>query len=244
MQNHRNFVRWQIHHKAKVRLDQAIDDVFCYVNDINYKGVGVILNAKLPEDTAFRMRLNLSDGFLIEAEVWVAWNRMVDGVNHYGLYFSKLKDADKEKIYRFINTHCQSEVVSKWWPGQNNAQDQDINAGQSNAGQIKENDQALDARIFERFAKQIPMRFINLDDGTEYLGQTVDISAKGLGLSTNQQLRPHAALEIWLDLSNSQEPLYTRGEVAWSKPEIGGSYRAGVALDKADFMNISRLLRE
>ena len=232
MQNHRNFVRWQINHKAKVRLSQTIDEVFCHVKDINYKGMGVVLGVKLPQDTAFRMHLSLTDDFSFDAEVWVVWTRIIDGVNHYGLYFSKLKDVDKDKIYTFINKHYQVEMMNKWWSGPEKA-----------AQPQEESKDAIDSRIFERFAKQIPVRFINLDNGKEGLARTVDISAKGLGLSVGQELRPHAALEIWLDVSGAAEPLYTRGEVAWSRMEPSGNYRAGVDLGKADLMGIARLLR-
>lgn len=234
MQNHRNFVRWQINHKAKVRLGQTIDEALCQVKDINYKGMSVVLGLKLPEDTSFKMHLSLTDDFSFDAEVWVVWRRAIDGINHYGLYFSKLKDVDKDKIYNFINKHCQVEMMNKWWPNQK----------QETAPQPQTGSQdALDSRVFERFDRRMPARFINLDNGKEGLAQTLDISAKGLGLSTGQELKPHSALEIWLDISGSAEPLYTRGEVAWSRLEPGGNYRAGVALDKADLMGISRLLR-
>jgi len=232
MQNHRNFVRWQINHKAKVRLEQTIDEVLCQVKDINYKGMSVVLRVKLPQDTAFKMHLSLSDDLSFDAEAWVIWSRVIDGINHYGIYFSKLKDVDKDKIYNFINKHCQVEMINKWWPGpETGAQPQEGSKD------------VIDSRTFERFNRQIPVRFINLDNGKEGLARTLDISAKGLGLSAGQELRPHAALEIWLDISGAAEPLYTRGEVAWSRPEPGGSYRAGVDLEKADLMGISRLLR-
>jgi hypothetical protein len=196
--------------------------------------MSVVLGIKLPQDTAFRIHLSLSDDFSFSAEAWVVWNRVIDGVNHYGLYFSRLKDVDKDKIYRFINKHCQVEMMNKWWSGPAAETTPQPQAGSKDA---------LDSRIFERFSRRLPARFINLDNGKEGLAQTLDISAKGLGLSTGQELKPHSALEIWLDISGASEPLYTRGEVAWSRPESGGSYRAGVALDKADLMGISRLLR-
>ncbi|MDD5771147.1 MAG: PilZ domain-containing protein [Candidatus Omnitrophica bacterium] len=99
-----------------------------------------------------------------------------------------------------------------------------------------------DHRIFERFRKEFPARFIGLD-GREGVAQTFDVSAKGLGLSTRQELKPRSALEIWLDVPNSTEPLYTRGQVVWARSGEKEGYRIGIELEKAELMGISRLLR-
>jgi hypothetical protein len=99
-----------------------------------------------------------------------------------------------------------------------------------------------DHRIFERFRKEFSARFIGLD-GKEGVAQTFDVSAKGLGLSTNQELETQSNLEIWLNVPNSTDPLYTRGQVVWSKLAGKGSFHSGIELERADLMGISRLLR-
>ena len=99
-----------------------------------------------------------------------------------------------------------------------------------------------DHRIFERFRKEFSARFIGLD-GKEGVAQTFDVSAKGLGLSTSHELESQANLEIWLDVPNSTDPLYTRGQVVWTRLAGTAGYRSGIELEKADLMGISRLLR-
>ena len=99
-----------------------------------------------------------------------------------------------------------------------------------------------DHRIFERFRKEFSARFIGLD-GKEGIAQTFDVSAKGLGLSTSQELESQSNLEIWLDVPNSTDPLYTRGQVVWTRLAGQGSFRSGIELERADLMGISRLLR-
>ena len=100
----------------------------------------------------------------------------------------------------------------------------------------------FDRLIFERFKKEFSARFISVD-GKEGLGQTFDVSAKGLGLSASHELESRTALEIWLDVPNSADPLYTRGQVVWSR--LGGKtgFCSGIELERADLMGISRLLR-
>ncbi|MCX5707237.1 MAG: PilZ domain-containing protein [Candidatus Omnitrophica bacterium] len=53
-----------------------------------------------------------------------------------------------------------------------------------------------DRRIFERFAINMPARFLDLDSGREGLAQTQDISAKGIGLVTNEEVKPNSNLDI------------------------------------------------
>lgn len=212
-----------------MKLETSTVEAACQVKDLSYKGAKVAVGMKLPQDCAFKINLRLSEDCAMDLEVWVAWRKVISGVTHYGLYFSKIRDADKDKIYRFINAYYPGELKQRWWPGQEEAQKKEGGADMD------------DRRIFERFKKQFPARFID-DSGREGLAETLDVSAKGLGLLTRRQLQPAAALEVWVEVSDNKEPLYTRGEVVWSAAGQQG-YRAGVELEKADLMGISRFLR-
>ena len=249
MSEHRRFPRWQINQQAKLKLEQAVEEVFCQVKDINYKGVRVVLGVKLPQDTALRINLRLSGDCTFDAEVWVAWVKVINGINHYGLYFSRLRDADKEKIYRFVHAHLPKELANNWWPDgsrpiENNASNED-NKGKeddkNNAAQKSEGTD--DYRIFERFPVNLSARYLNLDTGKEGLANTQDVSAKGLCLTTSDELKLHTALEIWLEMKDKGEPLYTRGEVVWAKMIDINNYKLGVELEKADLMGISRVFK-
>ncbi len=230
MVEHRKLPRWEINRQGVLKLEQAAEEVFCQVKDISYKGVRITLNTKLPQDTALRISLKLSENYTIEAEIWVAWHKVINGSNHYGIYFSKIKDADKEKIFKFINAFYPNNLKQKCWSG--------IIKTEAEKGGEEMNDN----RIFERFQMELPVRFMSVD-GKEGLAQTFDVSAKGLGLVTANELNRYAPLEIWLDVPNSTDPLYTRGQVVWSKLGGNAGYRSGIELERADFMGISRLLR-
>jgi PilZ domain len=245
MNEHRRSPRWQVNQQGKLKLEQAVEEVFCQVKDINYKGMKVVLEAKLPQDTAFRLNLRLSGNCTFEAEVWVAWVKVIDGINHYGLYFSRLKDADKDKIYRFVYRHLPKELVNNWWSeGSRLVENKDsIDKSGSRDSEDMVSEGIDDHRIFERFPVNLSARYLNLDTGKEGLANTQDVSAKGLGLATSEELRLHTALEIWLEMKNKGEPLYTRGEVVWVKKVDANNYKLGVELEKADLMGISRVFR-
>lgn len=230
MAEHRRYVRYQVNQQAKLKLEQAVEEVFCQVKDINYKGIRVVLAAKLSQDTAFKLKLKLSDNCAFDAEVWVAWTKVINGVNHYGLYFNRLRDVDKDKIYSFLNEYCYNEMRGKWWPNETL-----LKKGGGN--------DMNDHRIFERFPVNIAARYFNPDTGKEGLAKIQDVSAKGLGLEVSEELRLNAALEIWLEKKNKSESLYTRGKVIWGRPEGGNNYKLGVELEKADLMGISQVFK-
>ena len=104
-------------------------------------------------------------------------------------------------------------------------------------------DKMEDRRIFERIGTKLPLRFLNPTNGREGTADTVDISANGLGLVTNESLSVMTPLEMWLGIPDQHEPLYTRGEVVWSEPLLGtGEYHVGVRLEKAELMGLARVL--
>ena len=229
MQIQRRFTRWQINQQAKIKLEGAQNYINCKVNDLSFQGMGFSLPLKLPRDTFIRFSLFLCEEFIFDIiEAWVVWHKVVDHHNAYGLYFTQIKDLDKEKIYRFLFKYFPDQVKAKYW---------------EYPSEEKGGEEMEDRRIFQRFTAGFSLRFLDPKSGKEGVAKTQDISAKGLGLVTNEEFRAQAPLEVWLSIPDKGEPLYTRGTVVWSKPDTQGEYRAGIDLEKADLMGLSRVLR-
>lgn len=104
-------------------------------------------------------------------------------------------------------------------------------------------EKAVDRRTFERIPVKLPLKFLALGLSKEGLVQTHDISAKGIGLLTDEELLPNTPLEMWLQIPDKGEPLYATGKVIWSEMIEPNKYRGGVSLEKADLMGMSRVLR-
>jgi len=105
------------------------------------------------------------------------------------------------------------------------------------------NNNSTDRRIFARIPITLPIRFLNSRRDEECQGDTVDVSANGIGLESKEKLSPQTPLEMWLDLPETASPFYTRGEVVWSssKGEVD-KQRLGVRLDKAELMGLAPVL--
>lgn len=228
MQNHRTCPRWQIHWPAKVRIGDKEGLTDCHINDINFKGLKLALAEKLTPDTFVNLSLILSSGLVLNVEVWVAWHKAIEGLNTYGLYFNKIRDADKERLCQFIRMNFPGQINRQCWDG---------------LQKEKGGEAMQDKRIFERFQVKFPLRFLDLKENRESEAEVFDVSAKGVGMISKEQLQPNTTLEMWLRIPDNREPLYARGQVVWSKSHGTDAYRTGINLERADMMGLSRVLR-
>jgi hypothetical protein len=102
---------------------------------------------------------------------------------------------------------------------------------------------SADRRIFARIPTKLSIRFLASGKNEECRGQTVDISANGVGFVSEAELSPLTPLELWLELPDNRGPFYTRGEVIWSSPSSKpGRQRTGIRLEKAELMGLAPLL--
>lgn len=238
MQERRRFIRWQVNRQTQAKLEGAVAPTTCTVHDISFKGARISLTQQLPKDTNLKISIVLSEEFgSLDIEMWVVWHRRIMETNVYGLYFTKIKDSDKESIYKFMRKYFAAEINKQWW------QEQRLEGGEKEMQEPKF-DSSKDRRIFERFSAKFPLRFIDLKRNKEGQAQVQDVSAKGLGIIAQDELTTDTTLEMWLDVPDRGEPLYTRGEVVWSKLTQPGQWRLGVDLEKADLMAMSRILRK
>jgi len=219
MQERRKVSRWDARKEARIKLDGAVSEASCRLEDINFKGMQLTLKLKLAVDNYIKFTLILSEDVSVDVEAWVTWHKQAKEGNTYGLYFTKLKDADKEKIYKFIYQHAPPKL---------------LNGG----GEPME-----DRRTFQRFNVRLPARLLDLNSGEEIPAETSDISAKGIGLALNRELAVNTPLEAWIHIPDRGEPLYTRGLAVWSRKNGEDEYQIGMDLERADLMNFSRILR-
>jgi len=184
-----------------MKLGDAQNSSSCLIQDISFMGLKITLAGRFPKDAAVGMRIFLADECILNVEGWVVWQRTIDGHNIYGLCFTKLADADKEKIYKFIRYNFPREMDEHWWKNRDEAM----------GGEAME-----DRRIFDRFPAQFGLKYLDLNTNREGSGRTQDISARGIGMVVNEALAAHTPLELWVSLPDRGDPFYARGEVAWS----------------------------
>ncbi len=226
MTNLRRYVRWQTNFEAKVKLGGELDFVDCTIKDLNFQGSQIITGLYLPRDSFFKLGIVLPGETTLDLEAWVAWQKTIDEYYVYGVYFSRIKDADKEKIHQFLWKNYKQDWTRRWW---------------QEMPEQKEEKPMDDRRVFQRFAVKLPVNFLNPDNSKEGTAVTQDICAKGIGIVADENLLSGTPLELWIELRDKKEPIYTRGQVAWSRPQGQNKYGVGINLEKADLMNLSRI---
>jgi len=223
----RQVARWQINWLAKIKLCSEEKILSCKILDISFKGIKLVLTDKLPRDNLLKVNIFLSEEFVLDLELWRVWHKTIDGHYLYGFYFVRIKEADKEKIYQFMSKYCPQTISRHWWQTEI---------------EEKGGEYMNDRRIFARFPAQLPLRYLDISSNQEGEAQTFDLSAKGIGLVTQQQLPEYTPLEIWLRMPVDGKPLYLKGQVVWSKDFEPQGYRVGVELEETQMMSFSQLL--
>lgn len=226
----RNNVRWLVSRPIKIKLAGEDDFVDCCLVNLNYKGLQLALGPKvIGQDQFINFSILLDDDFTLDVEAWIVWHKVIDNKNHYGFYFTRIKDSDKSRLYKFVFKYAPQELNNCWWRG--------INRGEEvmpQAGNFE------DKRIFARFPMELPLRFLEADANREGQAKTMDISSKGLGIVTEEKLPPNTPLEMWLKVPDKVEPFYTRGQVVWSQDIGVCGFRYGINLERADLMSLAR----
>jgi len=99
--------RWQINCAAQIRWEGLPNYLNCEIRNLNLKGFAVSLSQKLPESCA-NISLQFGSEFIFNVEIAVLWRKEAQGKNAYGVRFTKIRDADKEKIF-----HLNAERILK-----------------------------------------------------------------------------------------------------------------------------------
>jgi len=75
----------------------------------------IALDERLPLNKVIKLNLFLSEDFILEIESWIIWQKVLDAYYFYGLYFTHIKDYDKEKIYQFVYKYFPQIISQQWY---------------------------------------------------------------------------------------------------------------------------------
>jgi hypothetical protein len=110
MQERRYSGRWQIDSQVSVKIPGHAHPFYCTIDDINFKGLRIRFSQYIDMDNALTLGIALGSELSLNIEAAVAWNKGVGPDNVYGLFFTKIKDSDKENIYKFIQRNFAEKI--------------------------------------------------------------------------------------------------------------------------------------
>ncbi|MCM8771287.1 MAG: PilZ domain-containing protein [Candidatus Omnitrophica bacterium] len=233
MAQERRSKRWPVFQEARFRQEGRSNFVDCMLCDISFWGVRISCQEILKNNEIIEMYMNIPDSLhplIIKAKIiyvqpkqWLFYE--------YGLAFLDIRQKDREKIYEFIYKNYPSELKKTLLRNGKIY-------GRGGEEEMLRPAPIEDRRIFARIAVDLYARYLDVKNNKEGYLHVWDISAKGMGVTVREKFKPGTFLEIWVNIPEQKTPIYTRGEVVWTKSdERGRGYRAGINLEKADFMH-------
>jgi len=115
MEERRRFVRWQVNRQASVKLQGQDNPLECKIEDVSLKGLRIHSPQEFKKDSNLALSIALGYELFFNIEASVAWNKAVGADNIYGLYFTNIKDVDKEKIYRYVYGNFPEQIKQRVW---------------------------------------------------------------------------------------------------------------------------------
>lgn len=119
MQEKRRYRRWEIEKTAQCRFQEKA--LSCSLGDISLKGVRILLKAT---EVELGQSCDLTITIIGELEPMniscdIAWQKKVDRDIELGLYFTRIRDKDKERIFQYVFDHFSQQIITQWWSGVN-----------------------------------------------------------------------------------------------------------------------------
>lgn len=94
---------------AKIKLEGFNSYLDCEVRDLNLKGFSLVIAKKiLKKRTGAKLCFNKKFSFNIET--LVLWSKAADNKYVYGMKFTRILDADRERILQMMNEDFPANV--------------------------------------------------------------------------------------------------------------------------------------
>jgi len=115
MKDRRQLLRWHINKETNVRLEGQDRPFLCIVEDINIKGLKIYSRQQFAQQKDLSMYVDFGQDFAFDVKADIAWRRSLGAGYVYGLYFTRIKDADKERLNRLIFNCCSQQIKEHRW---------------------------------------------------------------------------------------------------------------------------------
>jgi len=122
MHERRRYVRWSITTPLRYKVKGSNFENMGLMRDISLGGLGAFILEELPGGTILDLILEIPDALRpIKAEGVVIWQKKILREKREqfisGIYFRRIGDEDKEKIYGYIQENFSNQITKRWEEG-------------------------------------------------------------------------------------------------------------------------------
>ncbi|MCX5702121.1 MAG: PilZ domain-containing protein [Candidatus Omnitrophica bacterium] len=115
MEERRQCGRWRVDKTASIQLEDQGNPFECKIEDVSFKGLRIHSPQVLNEDRNMALNIVLDNDLFLNIEAAVAWSNRQEQGNTYGIYFTKIKDSDRQNIYSYMYNNFQEELKKRAW---------------------------------------------------------------------------------------------------------------------------------
>lgn len=98
-------------------------------------------------------------------------------------------------------------------------------------------------RKLRRFSVTINLIYFDFSSNKVNKANVVDITNKGVGIISEEELVPNITLDLWLEIPDKKQEVHTIGEVIWVTKVGENKYRIGVNFKDAGIKSMPVVLR-
>jgi hypothetical protein len=114
----RSLLRFPVNWPARIRIkyNDSNKSFNCCIKNINFKGIQLILEKKLPSLELLKFTIALPNGVTLPMKVKLTTHEIMEGrFNLYSFQIIQMKDSDKELVYHLISKDYFAELLKLWW---------------------------------------------------------------------------------------------------------------------------------
>jgi len=109
---------------------------------------------------------------------------------------------------------------------------------------MTESESKKEKRTYLRVSLPGNLTYFNFTSNKVVKAKVKDLSGKGLGFETEEELEPSMPLDIWIDIADSGEQAHAEGEVIWVKKISKDKYSVGVTLKSSGLNPLPNILKK
>lgn len=99
-------------------------------------------------------------------------------------------------------------------------------------------------RIFSRLNVYLPVKFKTALLANRGQAYCMNISAGGVKIITDEPVMADSAMELWVNVPNSELPFYTKGKIVWVKEDRNNLYSAGISFNEPNLIMLNTLVEK
>ncbi|MFH1640682.1 MAG: PilZ domain-containing protein [Candidatus Omnitrophota bacterium] len=109
--------RWLLINPVSAWLEGQDYPLECQIRDIGYKGLRIHSRTEFKKNSVIGLRFVLGSELPLNLKASVVWNGTQGREHACGVYFTDMREKDKERIHKYIQNSFREQMKQHVWDG-------------------------------------------------------------------------------------------------------------------------------